>query len=245
MSVSQIQMEAANTTIPSPLLSLFAPDVGIPRVARTGRVRWMLGFATCCALLAGVATALRVDARDSTLRELEARGELKTMSDKQVEDAQKGAERAFMVARIAWAAVEAPLTLALDATGLFLLSWFLRGKLKAGPLLAVCGAALLPFAFANLLEVVAALRQQGIAPGVFNHLVPHDGADLAAALGHPLAGPLAKLAGAFDVVGLWSALLLGFGLSAAAELPARKAVLATLAGWLLWRLFAHVGLAGG
>jgi hypothetical protein len=237
-------MEVATTTVPSPLLALFAPDIGIPRVARTGRLRPMLVFAICCALLAGVATALHVDAHDSTLRDLGARGELKTMSDKQVEDAQKGAERAFMVARIGWAVVEAPLTLALDAAGLFLLSWFLRGKLKAGPLLAVCGAALLPFAFANLLEVVAALRQPGIAPGVFHHLVPHDVADLAAVLGHPLEGPLAKLGRAFDAVGLWSALLLGFGLSAAAELPARKALLATLAGWLLWRLFAHVGLGG-
>jgi Yip1 domain len=245
LSVSQVQMEARNTTLPSPVLSLFAPDLGIPRVARAGRLRWMLGFAICCSLLAGVATALRVDARDSTLHELESQGDFKTMSDKQIEDAQKGAERAFMVARIAWAAVEAPITLALDVAGLFLLSWFLRGKLKAGPLLAVCGAALLPFAFANLLEVIAALRQQGIAPGVFRHLVPHTGEDLAAAFGHPLSGPWAKLAGAFDLVGLWSALLLGFGLSAAAELPARKAVLATLAGWLLWRLFAHVGLAGG
>jgi hypothetical protein len=238
-------MEAATTTIPSPLLALFAPDIGIPRVARAGRLRPMLVFAICCALLAGVATALHVDAHDSTLRELGAQGKLKTMSDKEVEDAQRASERSFMVARIAWAAVEAPLTLALDAAGLFLLSWFLRGKLKAGPLLAVCGAALLPFAFANLLEAVAALRQQGIAPGVFHHLVPHDGADLAAALGHPLEGPWAKLGRAFDAVALWSALLLGFGLSAAADLPVRKAVAATLAGWLLWRLFAHVGLAGG
>lgn len=238
-------MEAANTTFPSPVLALFAPEVGMPLVARLGRLRWLLLFAAACALLAGVAVALRVDGRDATLRELEAQGQLKTMSDKQVDDAQKASERAFMVARIAWAAVEAPVTLALDAAGLLLLSWFLGGKLKAGPLLAVCGAALLPFALGNLLELGAALQQPAVVPQVFHHLAPHDGAEFAAAFGHPLDGPLAKLARAFDVFALWSALLLGFGLSAAAGLPARKAVLATLAGWVLWRLFTHVALAGG
>ncbi|GAC1340293.1 MAG: hypothetical protein NVSMB23_10390 [Myxococcales bacterium] len=238
-------MEAANTTLPSPLLALFVPDVGVPRVARAGRVRGPLLVAACCSLLAGVAVSLRVDGRNATLRELEQQGQLKTMSDKQVDDAQKAAERAFIVARIAWGAAEAPLALARNAAGLFLLAWFLRGKLKTGPLLAVCGVALLPGAVGNLLEIAAAVQQQGVAPDVFHHLVPHDGSELAAALGHPLDGPLAKLGSAFDVFALWSALLLGHGLSAAAGLPVRKAVLATLAGWLLWRLATHVALAGG
>src|SRR5438105_1490951 len=66
----------------------------------------------------------------------------------------------------------------------------------------------------------------------------------AAAAGHPLMGPAARLLSAVDVFSLWGALLAGFGLAAAAQLPARRALIATLVAWMCYRLLATVAMGG-
>jgi hypothetical protein len=53
-----------------------------------------------------------------------------------------------------------------------------------------------------------------------------------------------KLLSAFDVFSFWSALLIGFGLAAAAQLPRRRALTGTLAAWLCVRLVTHVAMGG-
>lgn len=241
-------MSGKRPEAPAFLLALVAPEAAMERVARSGRLRWTLAAALACSLLAGAAACLRVDARESTLAALDKSGELKTMSDKQVDDAQKERERAFEVGRLAAAAVAPEISLGLSLAGLLLLSWFLRGKPRAPAIFAVAGEALLPFALADLLDAASALRHASVPPQVGQHVAPRTATDFALALGHPLSGPWARLGGAFDVYGLWAAVLLGYGLSAAAALPARRAVPAALVGWLLFRLFVHVGLptpAGG
>src|SRR5262249_42709316 len=87
--------------VPDAALALVAPDVGIPRVARQGRVRGPLLVAIFCALLSAGAGVLRVDAKDATLREMDKAGELQTSSDRQVEDNTKSAERVYLVKRVA------------------------------------------------------------------------------------------------------------------------------------------------
>ncbi|HXN82350.1 MAG TPA: hypothetical protein VN883_07720 [Myxococcales bacterium] len=236
------RIEAVRRVLPVPLFALFAPDLGMEGVARAGRLRWTFAIALACSLLAGASAALRVDARDSTLFALEKRGELKAMSDRQVEDAQKGNERTFEVSRLALAAVEPPVSLALSLAGLLALSWFLRGKPKASPLFAVCGVGLLPGALADLLDAVAALRHEVVPPEALQHLSPRHLADFAATVGHPLAGAAAKLGSAVDLYSLWGAVLLGYGLAASASLPVRRAVPAALIGWLLFRLLTHVAV---
>lgn len=248
MSSGEASVRVQRPAAPAFLAALVAPEAAMERVARSGRLRWTLGAALACSLLAGAAASLRVDARDSTLAALDKSGELKTMSDKQVDDAQKERERAFEVGRLAAAAVAPEVSLGLSLAGLLIVSWFLRGKPRAAALFAVAGEALLPFALADLLDAASALRHAAVPPEVGQHLAPRTAADFAAALGHPLAGAGARLGGAFDVYGLWAALLLGYGLASAASLPPRRAVPAALAGWLLFRLFVHVGLptpAGG
>jgi hypothetical protein len=239
---SEARIEDARRALLAPLFALFAPDLGMEPVARKGRLRWTLGIALVCSLLAGVSATLRVDARDSTLFALEKRGELKAMSDRQVEDAQKSNERTFEVSRLALAAVEPPVSLALSLAGLLALSWFLRGKPQAAPVFAVCGVGLLPGALADLLDAVAALRHDVVPPDALQHLSPRHLADFAAAVGHPLAGAAAKLGSAIDLYSLWGAVLLGYGLAASASLPVRRALPAALIGWLLFRLLTHVAV---
>ena len=60
----------------------------------------------------------------------------------------------------------------------------------------------------------------------------------------PGPAPLMRLLSAFDVFSFWSALLVGFGLAAAAQLPRRRALTGTLAAWLCLRLLTHVAMGG-
>lgn len=243
MSSSTSAEASAGHLLPPAVVALVLPDVGMPRVVSRGGVRGPLVVAMLCALLAGAAGAARVDARAETLQALDASGELKNSSDRQIDEATKSRERAFIVRRVGGAAVAAPVELLLYTGGLFLLSWFLRGRTEGRAMLPVAAAALLPGAVANLLEAMAAFRQVSI-PSSSSSLLPRSVGALWLAAGAPLTGPATKILGAFDVFGLWSALLLGFGLAAAARLPPAKAVVAVLVGWGLWRLATQVATGG-
>jgi Yip1 domain len=230
--------------LPAPLLALVAPDVGMERVARSGRVRGPLLAAMVCALLAAAAGVFRVDARDSTLRILETTGQLANSSDRQIEDATKAAERIFMVKDIAGGAVEAPVLLVMYCLLLFTLSWFLRGRSQGRAIAAVAAVALLPGAIANLLEAGAILRHVSIPPDGPS-VLPRTLADFSSVIaGHPLAAPAMKLLSAFDVFSFWSALLLGFGLATASQLPLRRALTGTLIAWVCIRLLFKVAMGG-
>ena len=129
MSEAQMaDVQIQHPRVPDAALALVAPDVGIPRVARQGRVRGPLLVAIFCALLSAGAGVLRVDAKDATLREMDKAGELQTSSDRQVEDNTKSAERVYLVKRVAGALVQPPLQLGLFCVAIFGLSWFLRGR---------------------------------------------------------------------------------------------------------------------
>jgi hypothetical protein len=215
------------------------------RVARTGRVRWLLVVAMVCSLAAGVTAAWKVDAREATLAAIEKQGQIQTTSDQQIADQTKAAERTFIVMRVASALAMPAVDLALYCIGLFALARFLRGRATGRAIAAVSAAALLPTAFGNVLEAIAAATRKWIPPS-FEPLVPRDLAALYASFaGHPLMGAAGRLLSAIDVFSLWAAVLLAYGLVFAANLPRRRAVAGTLIGWLCFRLLTHVAMGGG
>jgi Yip1 domain len=236
------------------IVALVAPDIGMERVARTGRVRWLLLAAMVCSLAAGLTAAWKVDARNATLAAIEAQGQIQTTSDQQIQDQTKAAERTFMVVRMAVALVLPAIDFAFYCVGLFALAWFLRGRSTGRAIAAVSAAALMPSAISSVLETIAAATRQSIAPApmsigvatIFTPLVPRDlGALYAAATGHPLAGAAGALLSSIDVFSLWAAILLAYGLVFAANLPRRRALAGTLIGWLCFRLLTHVAMGGG
>ncbi|MFL5359388.1 MAG: YIP1 family protein [Myxococcales bacterium] len=236
---SNVQALPGKWAMPSPLLALVAPDVGMERVARRERVLLPFLFAVLCSLLAAAASSYRVDARDATLATLERTGQLKTMSDRQIEDQTKDAERTYVVKTVAVGAVGPVVKLGLLCVGLLALSWFVRGRAKGKALAAVAAVAMLPGAIENLLAAGAALGRRSIPPDG-PPLIPADLASMWTQIsGHPVLGPASRLLGAFDVFSLWGALLAGYGLATAANLPLRRAMTATLVGWLC----VHVLLA--
>jgi Yip1-like protein len=230
--------------VPAPLVALAAPEHGMERVARTGRVGGPLLAAIACALLSAWAGIARVDARAVTLQAMEKEGQLQTASDKQVEDATRSAERVYVVKRVAGALAAGPLQLGLLCLAIFGLAWFLRGRSEGRAVPPVAAAALLPRAIADLLEAGATFQGAAISPDG-PHSLPRNLADFwTAAAGHP-AGPAAmKLLSVFDIFSFWSALLVGFGLAVAGRLPQRRALVATLVAWLCVRLLTQVALGG-
>jgi hypothetical protein len=245
--VSEAQMADVQTqrfAVPAAALALVAPDVGMPRVARQGRVRGPLLVAIFCALLSAGAGVVRVDAKDTTLRAMDKAGELQTSSDRQVEDNTKSAERVYLVKRVAGALVQPPLQLGLLCVAIFGLSWFLRGRSEGRAVPPVAAAALLPGAVADLLEAGATFQHAAIAPDGPPSL-PRNLADFFALFaGHPAAAPAMKLLSVFDIFSFWTALLVGFGLIAAGHVPQRRALAGTLIAWLCLRLITQVAAGG-
>ena len=245
--MSEAQMADVQTqrlAVPAAALALVAPDVGMPRVARQGRVRGPLLVAIFCALLSAGAGVVRVDAKDATLRAMDKAGELQTSSDRQVEDNTKSTERVYLVKRVAAALVQPPLQLGLLCVAIFGLSWFLRGRSEGRAVPPVAAAALLPGAVADLLEAGATFQHAAIAPDGPASL-PRTLADFWTLFaGHPAAAPVMKMLSVFDIFSFWTALLVGFGLIAAGHVPQRRALAGTLIAWLCLRLITQVAAGG-
>lgn len=227
---------------PSPFALLFAPDRGMERQARVGKARWLFLFAMLCSLALGLALSYRMDAHSATLLKLEESGQLKEMSDRQVADETRNAERVAQVMSIAKGVTNAPVQLGLVCLSVLALTWFYRGRILGSAVAPVAAATMLPGAIANALDAVSAMRHAVIPPDG----VPLSPRTLTAVLelfDKPLPMPWAKLGNALDFYSLWAAVMLAFGLVTAGSLPRRRAVIGTLAAWVCYRLLTHV--AGG
>jgi hypothetical protein len=222
---------------------LFSPDRAMERQARVGRARWFVIFAWACALLLGVALALRVDATSSTLRKLETSGQLQGMSDRQLADETRNAERLFEVSSIARGALGVPLQLGLACVAILGLTWFLRGRIKGSAVVPVAAATLLPGAIADVVDAVTALRQAAL-PLDAVVLAPRSLSAVLPLLGHPLVAPWIKLGNALDFFSLWAALMTAFAVAAAGRVPKRSAALGTLIAWVCYRLLTNVAAGG-
>lgn len=227
-----------------PLAIFFAPSRGMERQAKIGRVLWFFLFAWVAALLLSVALAYRVDARSVTLQRLEQMGQLQSMSDRQIADEVKNAERVSMVMNIAKGVTGVPVQLGLSCVSLLLLVWFFRGRVKGSAVAPVAAATLVPGAIANLLDAISAYRHSAIPPDG-TPLTPRTLAAVMPLLGKPLMGPWMKLATAMDFYSLWAAVILGFGVAAAGQMPKRRAVIGTLAAWVCWQLVTNIAMGGG
>jgi hypothetical protein len=228
---------------PSPFALLFAPDRAMDRQARVGRTLRILLFAWVCSMLLATALAVRVSAGSSTLRKLEQSGELKSMSDRQVSDETRKAERVVQVVSIAKGALGPPLWLGLGSLALLGLCWFLRGRVKARAVAPVAAATLLPGAIADLLDAASAFQHAAIPPDGMP-LAPRTLSALLLLVGHPISAPWDKLGNALDFYSLWASVMMAFGVAAAGHVPTKRALVGTLIAWLCYRLLTQVAIGG-
>ncbi|MEZ4315130.1 MAG: hypothetical protein R3F14_44515, partial [Polyangiaceae bacterium] len=143
---------------------LFSPDRGMQRQVRVGRARFYFLFAWASSIALGVVTAVRVDARSSTLKQLEMMGQLRSMSERQIAEETQSGERVAMVTSIAKAVVGTPVGLGMACLAVVVLVWFFRGRIKGSAVAPVAAATLVPGALANLVDAVAAYRHALIPP---------------------------------------------------------------------------------
>jgi hypothetical protein len=94
-----------------------------------------------------------------------------------------------------------------------------------------------------VLDAIAAWEHASL-PITGATLAPRSLSGIAAALGHVWEAPWVKLGNALDFFSLWAAVMMAFGIAAAGDVPARRALWVTLCGWVLWRLFVAVGMGG-
>jgi hypothetical protein len=238
---SHLDTTAAADTPRSPLALLFAPDRAMERQAKVGRARWFFLFAWLCSLLLAGAIAYRVDARSSTLRKLEMSGQLQGMSERQIAEDTRSAERVSMVATLAKGAVGVPVRLGLACASILALCWFFRGRVKGSAVLPVAATTLIPTAIADLVDAVTAFRHTALPPeGV--PLAPRSLSALLLLLDRPLMGPWLKLGHALDFFSLWSAAMLAYGVAAVGQVPRRTALVGTLIAWVCYRLLTNVAV---
>lgn len=244
MDANQKELGAAGEGgAPSPLALLFAPDRAMDRQAKLGRARWLLVFAWVAALLLAMALSLRVDARATTLRDLAKQERLAEMSDRQVADETQNAERIFMVKTIAGGAFGPPISLGMTSLSAMALIWFFRGRRRPGAVVPVAAATMLPGAIATVLDAGSAFMHAALPPEGAA-LSPRTLSAILAALGRAPPMPWIKLGNALDFFSLWAALMMGFGVAAAGQVPRRTAVIGTLVAWVCYRLLTQVAVGG-
>jgi hypothetical protein len=231
--------EKPSRGIPDAFVALVAPEVGMERQARVGKARLAFLIAFACAVLSGFAQASRVDARSATLARLDQGSKLTEMSEKQVDDEVKNADRMFQVSHVAAGVLRAPVMLGLASLAVIGLAWFLKGKVKGKAVVPVAAACLLPGAIGDLLDAVSAFARHSI-PADAVVLAPRTLSGALAALGHPLMGPALKLGNAFEFFSLWAAIMMGFGVAAVGDVPKRRALIGTLVAWVCVRLLIAV-----
>lgn len=221
---------------------LFASEAAMMQQALAGRARWFFLVAWFCSIVLGAVVAMRIDAQSKTLAMLDMSGQLKSMSDRQIADEVRNAERVAQVTTIAKSAVGTPVQLGLACIALLFLCWFFKGKVRGSAVVPVAATTLIPGAVANVIDVVFALRNASLPPqGAV--LGPRTLTAALALLGKPLMGPTVKLGNAVDFFSLWAALIMGYGVFAVGRVPKVRAVIGTLVAWVCYRLLTNV--AGG
>jgi hypothetical protein len=255
LEMTDLSTQPSAVRVPPAFVALIAPETAMERQARDGKVKHALIFVWICSLFLGAAFAMRVDARASTLKQIEQGGQMQGMSDRQIDDQVQTNEKQAMVLTVLAAAITPVIRvvhnghpdfggLLLVALAVVFLVWFLKGRVRGSAVLPVAAAVMLPNAIANVLDGITILRKYSISPddGTF---APRTLADIVAAAGHPLMGNAAKLAGILDFYSLWAAVMMAFGVAAVGSIPVRRAVIGTLVAWVCQRLLTTVAMGGG
>lgn len=185
----------------------------------------------------GASFASRWDAAPVVMRQLEKAGELQKVTEQELSDKIQTTRRLRLVAGVAKGVFLAPVALLLIALVLQLSAWMLGQRTGFSKFFSVASLSLLPVALFHLLFGICALRQFSVSDATYALILP---SSLAAAFPNA-APPLQGLLSAVDLFNIWSAVLLGFGFSAASGMKRGRAVLLGLG---LYAAYVGVFLVG-
>ncbi len=242
------RLRRAATAALAQLRALMVPDRGVPPLVSAGRARLSMAIAVAAALLAAAAVSARIDMAPAVRAEsakapppgaggpggpppgpgAEPPGEDKT--DQDIADEIDKQTAIVQVKTWLGAGLGTPAWIVGLAVALFLLGRYVGGKPTFERAMAAAAVGALPWAARSLIEAAAAWRQEAVSPGDLGQLV-------AAGLPLPPDNPIfARLAAGADVFSLWSLVLCGFGLAAAAGIGRTRSFIAVSAAYVVFLL---------
>jgi hypothetical protein len=233
-----------------PLAAVVDPVGAVPKAVED-RAFWFPLLATMVLTsLAGAAVGARLETSRLVIPKLAEAQELSKASEREISEQIDQAQRVAIVAGVAKGLFVVPLQVLLAAAGLWVLSWlFSRPAATFAKLFTVVALAMLPVALSQGVLLASALNQPSLSPKMVATLVPSslvpeggDGAPPSGGFFKPQA--LQKLLGLVDFFHLWSALLLGLGLSSAAKVNRAIGVPSGAALYFLVMAVVTAGIPG-
>jgi len=239
------RLRRAGTAMLAQLRALLFPDRGVPVLVSAGRARLSIAIAMAAAVLSAAAVSARID-MVPTVRAENAGGPgpggpgggppgasaQPPGEDKTDRDIQEEIDKQTAIVRIkAWlrAGLGMPAQIFFPAIALLLLGRYVGGKPTFQRAAAAAAVANLPWAVRGFIEAGVVWSRDRIGPEELNRLLPaellpmpHD---------HLLLAPLVA---ASDLFNLWSLVLAGFGLAAAAGISRARSFIAVTVAYLLF-----------
>ncbi|MEJ7596295.1 MAG: YIP1 family protein [Kofleriaceae bacterium] len=224
-----------------PFYVALVPDRNIRIEVGAGRYGLPLLTVMLCAGLAAFALGTRLDVGPAVLADnagpsgpAGAAAPVEIKSDRQIDEEITQRTAVARVGLGVGAALVTPLRILALGLALLLLGRFIGGKPTMRRSLTAAALAAIPGAVRSLMTAVIAWRRPRVVPDELDALVqfPQVIPD-----GHPV---LAKLFTGIDVFTWWSVVLLAFGLCAAADVRARKGIVALAIGFVLYLLVTRL-----
>jgi hypothetical protein len=229
-----------------PFYVALIPDKNVGVEVSAGRYGLPLLTVIICACVAAFALGTRLDVGPAVLAENAGPSgppsadskPIEIKSDREIDEAIAQRTAVTRVTLGLGAALATPFRVLALALAILVLGRFIGGKPTMPRAMTVAALAAVPGAVKSLLTAVIAWRQPRVFPDELDSLVQFP------ALipdGHPI---LARLLAGVDVFTWWSVILLAFGLCAAADVRAKKGVIAIAIGFVLYLLVTRFIMGG-
>lgn len=223
------------------LMALLLPDRGMPSAVFRERGGAALLVVILCAGLSAFVLGSRIDTTSTVLQGETMRMQMQgpgaeARSDREL---QEEIDKSRSMAQVTMGLVAGgwvPLQVLLMTLGWYLVGRFVGGRPTMVRTFAAVTHASLPFAVKSLAVAAMASTRTVMTPGDIEKLASFSNVTL-------LAGPLARFA-TVDLFTVWSMVLVGFGLAAAASISRRKAFMTVTIVYVLTLLIAGA-MAGG
>jgi hypothetical protein len=238
------RVRRAGAALIAQIRALLVPDRGVPALVAPGRGRLAMIIVVASALSAAAAVSARIDLAPDVRAENAGGpaggppGAGPPGEDKTDRDIAEEIEKRTAIVQVkAWlgAGLKTPGLIILLAVGLFLLGRYVGGKPTFQRAMAAASVGALPWAIRSLIEAAAVWRQDAVRPGDLDDLVA--GA-IPLATNNPL---LSRLLASADLFSLWSLVLCGFGLAAAAGISRTRSFIAVSIGFVLVLFLKSLG----
>lgn len=219
-----------------PIKALFNPMDWVPRFVE--RRRWVVPVVVLAvtSASAGYSFASRWNAGPATIRALEAKGELASLSEQDLSDKVRTTQRVAIVAGVSKGLVLLPLSVLGLAVALKVLAWLFHRHAPFGKCFSTASITFFPVALFYAIYSVCALRAPGLSETDALTIVPSNLSFLAAQ-----APRASRILSAIDFFNLWSIGILTLGFSAATGMSRWKSLSIAL---LLFAAYVGVFLVG-